>query len=612
MSIQQAIHSAVASLAPPPAFDPRRLRDEFPALRQKVHGKPLVYLDNAATTQKPRAVLEAMDRYYTHDNANIHRAVHQLSERATRHYEAVREKVRVFLNAADTREVIFTRGATEAINLVAHSWGRANLRPGDEILVTMMEHHSNIVPWQLIAAQTGASVRFVPITDAGDLMLDEFDRMLGPRTRLVAVVHMSNSLGTINPVAEIVERAHAAGALALIDAAQSAAHQGIDVQELDCDFLVFSGHKVYGPTGTGVLYGKRDLLEAMPPWMGGGDMIAHVSVGGTTYADIPARFEAGTPNIAGVIGLGAALDWLRGVGLPEIAAHEDSLVERAVELLRAIPGVHVVGDPRQRAGVVPFVVTDPPMSALDVGTRLDLEGIAVRTGHHCCQPLMERFGLPATARASFACYNTMAEVEALAEALRHILDDARRRVRPLPVEREDGQRCPAEVALCGSTAQTCPPKRDVMYAPRMADSPKEAAAEIAEVFELLDDWQDRYQYLIELGGKIPEMPDEFKTECTRVHGCQSVVHITAREKPDTPGVVEFLADSDGELVKGLIALLEHVYSGQKAKDILAFDVEGFFRDLGLDQHLSLNRRNGLAAMVGRIRQHAAGLLNAHP
>jgi cysteine desulfurase/selenocysteine lyase len=600
MAAQQTLGAA------PPALDVARLREQFPALRQKVHGKPLAYLDNAATTQKPRVVLEAMDRYYTHDNANIHRAVHQLSERATRLYESAREAVRGFLNAADTREVIFTRGATESINLVAQAWGRANLRPGDEVLVSEMDHHSNIVPWQMAAQQAGANVRPIPILDDGDLDLEAFERMLGPRVRLVALTHMSNALGTVNPVEAVIEKAHAAGAVVLIDAAQSAAHFALDVQEMGCDFLALSGHKLYGPTGVGVLYGKRALLEAMPPWMGGGDMIERVSFAGTTYAAPPSRFEAGTPNIAGVIGLAAAIEWLHGVGLAEAAAHEDALVDRAVELLRALPGVRVIGDPRQRAGVVSFVVADPAMSALDVGARLDLEGVAVRTGHHCCMPLMERLGVPATVRASFACYNTLAEVERLALALGDIVESARRRARPLPVE-DERQRCPAEEALCGSTAQTCPPKRDIQFAPRMADSPAEAAADIEEVFSLLDDWQDRYQYLIELGEKIPEMPEEMKTECTRVHGCQSVVHITAREKPGAPGVVELLADSDGELVRGLIAVLEHVFSGQQARDILAFDVEGLFRRLGLDHHLSLNRRNGLAAMVGRIRQHAAGL-----
>ncbi|MGL4552269.1 MAG: aminotransferase class V-fold PLP-dependent enzyme, partial [Gemmataceae bacterium] len=296
-------------------FDVRRLRDDFPVLRQKVHGKPLVYLDNAATTQKPRAVLEAMDRYYTQDNANIHRAVHQLSERATRSYEAVRGKVARFLRC-DENEVVFVRGATEGINLAAQSWGRANLKPGDEVILSHMEHHSNIVPWQLVCQQTGAALKVIPITDAGDLRMDEFAKLLSPRTKLVSLVHLSNSLGTLNPVEDVIAQAHARGAKVLIDASQSAAHMPIDVHALGCDFLVFSAHKIYGPTGVGVLYGRRELLEAMPPWQGGGDMIRSVSFAGTTYADVPARFEAGTPNIAGVIGLGAALDYVQAVGLP--------------------------------------------------------------------------------------------------------------------------------------------------------------------------------------------------------------------------------------------------------------------------------------------------------
>ncbi|MFQ3593104.1 MAG: SufS family cysteine desulfurase [Gemmataceae bacterium] len=594
-------------LSAPPAspLDPvdlRRLREEFPALRQKVHGKPLIYLDNAATAQKPRAVLEAMERFYTQDNANIHRAVHQLSERATRAYEAVRGKVARFLNAAEESEIVFVRGATEGINLVANSWGRANLRPGDEILISHLEHHANIVPWQLIAQQTGAVLKVLPINERGEWQLDQLQEWLTPRTKMVAVVHLSNSLGTLNPIEAVIARARAVGACVLIDAAQSVTHLPLDLQALDCDFLVFSAHKLYGPTGVGVLYGKRTLLEQMPPWQGGGDMIRQVTFQGTTYADVPARFEAGTPNIAGVIGLGAAIDFVRGVGLEAIAAHEEELTQRAVSLLRAIPGVRLIGEPAERVGVVSFVVEG--LSALDVGTRLDLEGIAVRTGHHCCQPVMEYFGVPGTVRASFALYNTLAEVETFASVLRGIAEEARRRALPL----EDSQRCPAQVELCHAEASTCPPRtQEIAYAPRMADSPQAAAQEILELFEMFEDWNDRYQHLIDLGDKLPLMPEEFKTECTRVPGCQSIVYLTAREKPDQPGVVEFLADSDAGLVRGLIALLEQLFSGQRAEDILAFDVDDFFKKLGLDQHLSLNRRNGLASMVQRIRQHAQAL-----
>jgi cysteine desulfurase/selenocysteine lyase len=612
MSIHPPLETSARPLAAPaPAsgFDVRRVREDFPILRQKVHGKPLVYLDNAATTQKPQAVLDALRRYYVTDNANVHRAVHQLSERATRDYDAARETVRQFLHAAAAREVVFLRGTTEGINLVAQSWGRANLKAGDEVLVSTMEHHSNIVPWQLLCQQTGAVLRPIPINDAGELLLDEYAKLLNSRTRLVAVVHLSNSLGTINPVARVVEMAHACGARVLIDAAQAAPHLPLDVQELDCDFLVFSGHKIYGPTGIGVLYGKAELLEAMPPWQGGGDMIRSVSFAGTTYADPPSRFEAGTPDIAGAIGLGAALDYLRALGHEAVAIHEAQLLRHATERVKQIQGVRIIGNAAHKAAVLSFVVDEPRMAALDVGTKLDLEGVAVRTGHHCCQPAMERFGIAGTVRTSFALYNTTAEVDAFANALDHLIGEARRRLHALGLA-AGPQRCPAEDALCHGAEDTCPPVTEVPFAPAMGDTPQDVANEIAEVFDLLDSWNDRYQYLIELGEKLPPMPDELKTECTRVHGCMSTVFLTARPKPGTADVLEFLADSDAELVRGLIGLLEHLFSGQKADDILAFDVEGSFRRLGLDQHLSMGRRNGLAAMVQRIRQHAAGLAAA--
>jgi cysteine desulfurase/selenocysteine lyase len=585
----------------------RRVREDFPLLRQKVHGKPLVYLDNSATTQKPQVVLDALRRYYTTDNANIHRAVHQLSERSTRDYESARDKVRRFLNAGDRREVIFVRGATEGINLVAQSWGRANLRPGDEVVISWMEHHSNIVPWQMVCEQTGAVLRVIPINDAGELLLDEYEKLLSSRTKLVSVVHLSNSLGTVNPVEHLTERAHAFGAKVLIDAAQSVSHLPLDVREMDCDFLVFSGHKVYGPTGIGVLYGKADLLEAMPPWQGGGDMIHSVSFARTTYADLPNKFEAGTPHIAGVVGLGAALDYLGSVGLEAAATHEDVLLRHATEKVKQIHGVRIIGTAANKAAVLSFVVEEPRLSPLDVGAKLDLEGIAVRTGHHCCQPAMERFGVTGTARASFALYNTLAEAELFASVLAQVVEEAQRRSRSLAVTPEP-QLCPGEEVLCGSTHTTCPPRLEVAYAPARAATPQAAAEEIAEVFEFLDNWNDRYQYLMEeFGEKLPVMPDEMKTECTRVHGCQSTVYLTARLKPGTKDVLEFLADSDAQLVRGLVGLLEHLFSGQKAAQILAFDVEGFFARLGLDQHLSMGRRNGLAAMVQRIRLHAEAL-----
>ncbi|MFO0879996.1 MAG: aminotransferase class V-fold PLP-dependent enzyme, partial [Gemmataceae bacterium] len=390
----------------------------------------------------------------------------------------------------------------------------------------------------------------------------------------------------------------------LVDAAQSISHVPLDVRDLDCDWLVFSGHKIYGPTGIGVLYGKADLLQEMPPWQGGGDMIHTVSFRGTTYAELPSKFEAGTPNIAGTIGLGAAIEYVQSIGLEAIAEHEDVLLRHATERVRAIRGVRIVGNAANKSAVISFVVTEPAIAPLDVGTRLDLEGVAVRTGHHCCQPLMERLGISGTARMSLGLYNTLAEIDQFADALQQIVEEGGRRSRSLAITLEN---CPAEASLCGSTRDTCPPRMDVQYAPAMGESPSVVAEDIAEVFDLLEDWGERYQYVIELGEKLPAMPEDLKTECTRVHGCQSTVYLAARKKPGSRDVLEFLADSDAELVRGLVGVLEHLFSGQRAQDVLAFDVDGFFHRLGLDQHLSMNRRNGLAAMVQRLKQHAAAL-----
>ena len=392
-----------------------RLREDFPILHRTVHGKPLVYLDNAATSQKPQCVIDGEARYYAELNANIHRGVHALSQQATDAYEAARDTVRRFINAARREEIVFVRGTTEAINLVAASYGQ-RLRPGDEILITEMEHHSNIVPWQLLCERSGAVLRVAPIDDAGELMLDEFERLLGPRTRLVAVTHVSNALGTINAVKRIVDLAHAKGIAVLIDGAQAAPHLEIDVQALDCDFYAFSGHKLYGPTGVGVLYGKAALLEAMPPYQGGGDMIREVTFAKTTYNDLPYKFEAGTPNIAGVIGLGAAIDYVSAIGLDAIAAHEHELLAYATEQARAVSGLRLIGTARDKASILSFVLDG--VHPHDVGTILDGEGVAVRTGHHCAMPVMEHFHVPATVRASFALYNTRAEVDALLRAVR--------------------------------------------------------------------------------------------------------------------------------------------------------------------------------------------------
>jgi cysteine desulfurase/selenocysteine lyase len=401
-----------------PPLDVERVRQDFPILATQVRGKPLVYLDNAATKQKPQVVIDAVTRFYSFDNANIHRGVHYLSERATVAYDAVRTQVGRFLNAPSARQIVFTRGTTESINLVAQSFGRSMLKPGDEVLITGMEHHSNIVPWQLVAEATGARVRAVPITDEGELDLDGFDRLLGDRTRLVAVVHLSNALGTINPVRELVDRAHARGVAVLVDGAQSAAHLDVDVQALDCDFFACSGHKIYGPTGVGVLYGREELLDRMPPWQGGGDMIANVTLERSTWAPVPAKFEAGTPMIAQVMGLGAALSYVETVGMPAIAKWEDELLTYASARVGEVPGVRFIGTARRKASVLSFVVDG--IHPHDVGAVLDDEGIAIRTGHHCAQPTMQRFGVPATARASFAFYNTTTEVDALVSGLHRV------------------------------------------------------------------------------------------------------------------------------------------------------------------------------------------------
>ena len=400
------------------AYDVEKIRADFPILQRKVHGKPLVYLDNAATSQKPRQVIDAIVRYYEGSNANIHRGVHFLSEIATEEYEAARRTAQKFINAAHAHEIIFDRGTTEGINLVAQTFGRTNVQSGDEVLITAMEHHSNIVPWQILCDEKGAKLKAAPINDRGELLLEEFAKLLGSRTKLVAVTHVSNALGTINPLREMIELAHAHNIPVLVDGAQAVPHMKVDVQALDCDFYTFSGHKVYGPTGIGVLYGKSALLDAMPPYQGGGDMISSVTFAKTTYNKLPYKFEAGTPDIAGVIGLGAALTYVNDLGIANIGAHEHDLLVYATEKLSAIPGVSLIGTAKEKAGVISFVIEG--VHPHDIGTILDQEGIAIRTGHHCSQPIMERFGIPATARASFAAYNTREEVDALVRGIEKV------------------------------------------------------------------------------------------------------------------------------------------------------------------------------------------------
>jgi len=403
-----------------PSLDVKRIRRDFPILHQQVNGKPLVYLDNAATAQKPQCVIDALVHYYTTDNANIHRAVHSLATRATAAYESARIKAQRFINAHRAEEIIFVRSATEGINLIAQSYGRMLLKRGDTILISAMEHHSNLVPWQLLCEQTGALLKVIPMNDSGELLLDEFQRMLDPRVRLVSITHISNALGSINPIAEMVRLTHLHGATIIVDGAQAVPHMKVDVTQLDCDFYAFSSHKMFGPTGVGVVYGKYDLLAHMPPYQGGGEMIRAVTFEKTIYNDVPHKFEAGTPNIAGTVGFGAAIDYLTTVGLESIAAYEHELLDYATAALSEIPEVRLVGTAQVKAAVLSFVVDG--VHAHDVGTVLDQEGIAVRTGHHCSQPVMDRFGVPATARASLAFYNTKEEIDALVRGVKKVVE----------------------------------------------------------------------------------------------------------------------------------------------------------------------------------------------
>ncbi|MBZ5638754.1 MAG: cysteine desulfurase [Acidobacteriia bacterium] len=402
------------------ALDVQRIREDFPILKRRIHGKPLVYLDSAASTQKPLPVIEAMTQFYAAGYSNIHRGVYLLSEEATEAYESARARVSAYVGARESREIVFVRGTTEAINLVAQTWGRVRVGAGDEILVSGMEHHSNIVPWQILCQEKGARLVVIPIDDRGDLVFEEFERLLSPRTRIVAVAHVSNALGTVNPIRRIVEVAHGRGVPVLVDGAQAVAHQPVDVEELGCDFYAFSGHKLYGPTGVGVLYGRAEFLEAMPPYQGGGDMIRSVTFEKTTYNDIPHKFEAGTPDIGGAVVLGAAIDYVSGIGLEAIAAHEADLLDRATRLMESVPRVRIIGTARKKAGVLSFVVEG--IHPHDVGTVLDNDGIAIRAGHLCAQPVMERFGVPATARASFGMYNTREEIEIFAEGIRRVIE----------------------------------------------------------------------------------------------------------------------------------------------------------------------------------------------
>lgn len=568
MIAQESKVASSDALPTPGKFDVAALRDDFPILHQTVNGKPLVYLDNAASTQKPRAVIEAISQYYERDNSNVHRGVHSLSQRATFSYERARAKVRRFLNADSDKEIIFVRGATEAINLVAQSWGRANLKPGDEVLVTAMEHHANIVPWQLVGEATGARLRHVPMNDAGELDMAEFHKLLAGPVKFVSVVWVSNALGTINPVEEIIAATHAKGVPVLIDAAQAVPHMAVDVRALDCEFLVFSGHKLFAPTGIGVLYGKREILDAMPPYQGGGDMIDHVSFEKTTYNALPYKFEAGTPDIAGAIGLGAAIDYVSRVGLKNIEAHESALLEYGTRELAKVPGVRLIGTAKRKAGVLSFVVDG--VHAHTIGEILDKEGVAVRVGHHCAEPVMTRLGVAGTARASLAFYNTREDIDAFVAALRKA------------------------IAFRKSATSA---SSDRLFGETIADTQRR----IIEEFARYDSWEDKYRKIIEVGEHVGDIPEQFKIEKYRVKGCQSTVYLHARL--DDSGRVVFQATSNAEIVRGLVGLLLQVYSGRTPDEILQTPPE-FIQKIGLSDNLSQGRANGLSSMVEQIRLYA--------
>ena len=568
-----------------PPFDVHAVRRDFPILATEMNGHPLVYLDNAATTQKPRRVIDAITRYYERDNANVHRGVYVLSQRATAKFDDARLKVADFLNAPEPAECVFVRGVTEAINLVAFSWARQNLAEGDEVLLSALEHHSNIVPWQLAAEATGAKVRSLPMRADGTLDLDRLDEFVTDKTKLVAVQHVSNALGVVHDVAAVTRAAKGVGAVVLIDGAQAVSHFPTDVQALGCDFYCFSGHKLYGPTGVGVLWGRRGLLEAMTPYHGGGDMIESVTWAGTTYAPIPAKFEAGTPDIAGVVGLGAAIDYLGDIGFDAIKSQEDALLSHATDRLRRVPGLRVVGDAAGRAAVVSFVLENPAVSSLDIGTKLDARGIAVRTGHHCAQPLMDAFGIAGTTRASFAFYNTTEEVDSLAEGLEAIVGEARGR--------------------SGSAAAAAASGGEVEWPEPAGASPDEAAGALVDDFDFLKEaGEDPREFVLDLGRKLLPMPAVEKNGATHVKGCMSQVWLTARRRPGTADALDFLADSDAELVRGLIGVLQHVFSGQSAAAILAFDVEKLLRRLDFQNLISVQRRSGVEAMLNRIQSIA--------
>ncbi|WP_432473121.1 SufS family cysteine desulfurase [Amphritea sp. HPY] len=555
-------------------LDLNTLRQRFPILQQKINGQPLIYLDNAATTQKPDSVIAAIEAYYSGYNANVHRAAHSLSERATTTFEGARNKVARFLNAQHSREIIWTRGTTEGVNLIAQSFARPRLQPGDEILLSEMEHHANIVPWQIVAQQTGAIIRVIPILDNGDLDLASLNNLLNSKTRILSITHISNTLGSINPIAGIIRQAKQAGATVIIDGAQAVSHLEIDVQRLGCDFYLFSGHKLFGPTGIGALYGKQELLEQMPPWQGGGEMIKKVSFSGTSYNELPFKFEAGTPNIAGAIGLGAALDFLNQLDRKQLASHERHLTSHALKLCQDIKGFQRIGNPTAHTSILSFQLSSHHQQ--DVGLMLDQQGIAVRTGHHCCMPLMERLGLPGTIRASFSCYNTTDEVERFAQALE-------------------------QISKGGSFTSSATVTSDEIFNKNPFGN-EITSEQIVMQLSPIKGWNDRYREIMQLSKQLPAMTSAMKLPENLITGCES--HAWLAWKKDNDDKLWFAVDSDARIIRGLIGLTLAALNGKNPQQILAFDIEQYFSELQLLRHLSPSRGNGLRAIVDQIRKIA--------
>lgn len=529
------------------------IRAQFPTLNQKVHGSPLVYLDNAATTHKPESVIQAVESFYRHSNSNVHRASHALSADATARFEAARTKVANYINAETVKQIIWTKGTTEAINLVANSLGD-QFSDGDEILISTMEHHANIVPWQMLAERKNLKIKVIPLLETGDIDQVAFQSLLTEKTRLVAITHVSNALGTINPIKKLISSAHEAGALVVVDGAQALPHFKVDVQDLNADFYVFSGHKLFAPTGVGVLYGKLDLLESMPPWQGGGEMIQRVSFSHTTYNDVPFKFEAGTPNIAGVIGLGAAIDWLSQLDHNKLYEHEQDLIANALEGCSQVNGFSRIGTPLENVSLLSFTLDGHHQQ--DIGLMLDKKGIAVRTGHHCAMPLMESLGLSGTTRASFAFYNTVEEVECFVEALDQLLHPDQFSVPELPE------------STLQKRLMTC------------------------------QGWNARYREIMLAGKALPSMPSELKTEDNLVNGCESKTWL--QHAQGSSGALVFQADSEARIIRGLLALVTEIFNNKSPDEILNQDLEKLFTDLELEKHLSPSRGNGLRAVVNKI------------